>query len=139
MPIFENVHHTCTHLNRHLCDVIVVHTVAPKAHYDCNYGDTVVPLDWLFGSFIDAPPGSTKAAAAAAAAATTVESAKVVQEALDEGDEVEDNFDEEEVKRIQDELIPKALRFNSPGRKANLSIFVEGKRKRKSPARFVQK
>jgi sterol desaturase/sphingolipid hydroxylase (fatty acid hydroxylase superfamily) len=26
------------------------------AHYNCNYGDTVVPFDWLFGSFMAAPP-----------------------------------------------------------------------------------
>jgi hypothetical protein len=50
-----------------------------------------------------------------------------------------DDFDEDLVEQIQEETIPKALRFESPGRKANLSIFVEGKRQRKSPARFVAK
>ena len=26
------------------------------SHFDCNYGDTVMPLDWLFGSFMATPP-----------------------------------------------------------------------------------
>lgn len=26
------------------------------SHFDCNYGDTVMPLDWLFGSFMSTPP-----------------------------------------------------------------------------------
>lgn len=48
-------------------------------------------------------------------------------------------FDADEAERIQNETVPKALRFNSPGRKANLSLFVEGKRKRKPPARHIAK
>ena len=50
-----------------------------------------------------------------------------------------DDFDEDLVDQIQADLVPKALRFKSPGRKANLSIFLEGKRQRKAPARFVAK
>jgi len=46
------------------------------AYYDCNYGDTVVPLDWLFGSFIDAPPGTKKCAAAAKKANQTMATKK---------------------------------------------------------------
>ena len=30
------------------------------AHYNCNYGDTVVPLDWLFGSFMARPPAEQR-------------------------------------------------------------------------------
>ena len=33
------------------------------AHYDCNYGDTVMPLDWVFGTFMDAPPAKKGAKA----------------------------------------------------------------------------
>jgi hypothetical protein len=51
--------------------------------------------------------------------------------------DAEDEFDEDLAAQIQDETIPKSLRFNSPGRKANLSIFVEGKRQRKSTSRFI--
>ena len=48
--------------------------------------------------------------------------------------------EEERLERLQEDTLPKALRFSSPGRKAGLSIFVEGKkRQRKSPARFQAK
>ena len=30
-------------------------------YYDCNYGDTVVPLDWLFGTFVEASPSEIAA------------------------------------------------------------------------------
>ena len=97
------------------------------AYYDCNYGDTVVPLDWLFGSFIDAPPGSKKGATARGSRATTAnEASQPVAAGV---------FDAEGAVRIQEDTIPKQLRFSSPGRK---STVVEGKRKHKSPARFVQ-
>lgn len=51
----------------------------------------------------------------------------------------EEDFDAGEAARLQNETIPKALRFESPGRKANVSIFVEGKRKRRPPARLEAK
>jgi hypothetical protein len=51
----------------------------------------------------------------------------------------DDEFDEEAVEQLQQQTVPKALQFNSPGRKANLSVFVEGARRRKAPARFVAK
>ena len=51
----------------------------------------------------------------------------------------EDDFDEDEAIKMESEVVPAALRYDSPGRKASLSIFVEGKRRRKSPARFVAK
>jgi hypothetical protein len=54
-------------------------------------------------------------------------------------EEIIPKFDEDLAEQIQEETIPKALRFNSPGRKAPLSIFLEGKRQRKVPARFVTK
>lgn len=49
----------------------------------------------------------------------------------------DEDFDEEEATKMEEFVVPKALRYDSPGRKAKLSIFVEGKRRRKSPARFV--
>ena len=50
-----------------------------------------------------------------------------------------EDFDEEKAAKLEDTLVPKGLRYNSPGRKAASSIFVDGKRRRKSPARFVAK
>ena len=64
------------------------------------------------------------------------------KEMYDGGNDSDDRavgFDADEAERIQNETVPKALRFNSPGRKANLSLFVEGKRKRKPPARHIAK
>lgn len=75
-----------------------------------------------------------KAASGAFSDSEGEESAAPATETVDDAD-----FDEEEAERIQREQIPKGLRFNSPGRKANLSIFAEGKRKRKPPARHVAK
>lgn len=51
----------------------------------------------------------------------------------------EEEFDEDEAIKLEAEVVPKSLRYDSPGRRASLSIFVEGKRRRKSPARFVAK
>ena len=73
------------------------------------------------------PPTASSSSSSSAAAKE--------EEAESSGDEF-DAFDEE-VEQIQEDSIPRALRFNSPGRKASLSIFVEGKRTRKSPSRFV--
>ena len=72
----------------------------------------------------DADAGAAPAAAAAAGSFSTRE---------------EEEFDEEKAAKMEDTLVPKALRYNSPGRKAASSIFVEGKRRRQSPARFVAK
>ena len=63
--------------------------------------------------------------------------------AADDADDATDvpEWSEEEAENLQAELgVPKSLRFNSPGRKATISIPVEGsRRRRKSPARFVAK
>jgi hypothetical protein len=71
--------------------------------------------------------GSASASAYAAGAGADVVAAPI------------DEFDAELVEKMQDATVPKALRFNSPGRKATISIFAEGKRQRKSTTRFVAK
>lgn len=50
-------------------------------------------------------------------------------------------LDEGEEEKLEEDLVPKELRFNSPGRKANISITVgeRTQRRRKAPARFVAK
>lgn len=79
----------------------------------------------------DADAGAAPAAAGAAPAAAAAAGSFSTRE--------EEEFDEEKAAKMEDTLVPKALRYNSPGRKAASSIFVEGKRRRQSPARFVAK
>jgi len=96
--------------------------------------------------FVVAKKGKQEWVKAAADLSNAAERSKKNDDGDEDRDKVEDaneaaasRFDENEAERLQNEQVPKELQFNSPGRKANLSIFAEGKRKRKSPSRFVAK